>query len=153
MLTLGIGITLVDHNFSNYKWSSFLRRAHLKECFETLKKNIPNVDEKKTSNLSVLRSALRYIQVSSTLSLVIDLQCLLHVYISSHVILTWLEVYIYTMLEQKRIPPDEAFLSLLVAVVLSEDWKWDISSASLIDLKREITWIASLLLCEQSTFP
>uniref|UniRef100_A0A8C6SMI1 Max-binding protein MNT n=1 Tax=Neogobius melanostomus TaxID=47308 RepID=A0A8C6SMI1_9GOBI len=38
------------------------RRAHLKECFETLKKNIPNVDEKKTSNLSVLRSALRYIQ-------------------------------------------------------------------------------------------
>ncbi|XP_048840256.1 max-binding protein MNT-like [Brienomyrus brachyistius] len=39
------------------------RRAHLKECFETLKKNIPNVDEKKTSNLSVLRSALRYIQM------------------------------------------------------------------------------------------
>ncbi|XP_072318889.1 max-binding protein MNT [Eucyclogobius newberryi] len=38
------------------------RRAHLKGCFETLKKNIPNVDEKKTSNLSVLRSALRYIQ-------------------------------------------------------------------------------------------
>ncbi len=42
-------------------WS--FRRAHLKECFETLKKNVPNVDEKKTSNLSVLRSALRYIQV------------------------------------------------------------------------------------------
>ncbi|GAA6089364.1 MAX network transcriptional repressor b isoform X1 [Tachysurus ichikawai] len=39
------------------------RRAHLKECFETLKRNVPNVDEKKTSNLSVLRSALRYIQV------------------------------------------------------------------------------------------
>lgn len=39
------------------------RRAHLKECFETLKKNVPNIDEKKTSNLSVLRSALRYIQV------------------------------------------------------------------------------------------
>uniref|UniRef100_A0A3Q4G3N0 Max-binding protein MNT n=1 Tax=Neolamprologus brichardi TaxID=32507 RepID=A0A3Q4G3N0_NEOBR len=38
------------------------RRAHLKECFETLKKNVPNIDEKKTSNLSVLRSALRYIQ-------------------------------------------------------------------------------------------
>ncbi|XP_048023129.1 MAX network transcriptional repressor b isoform X2 [Megalobrama amblycephala] len=37
-------------------------RAHLKECFETLKRNVPNVDEKKTSNLSVLRSALRYIQ-------------------------------------------------------------------------------------------
>lgn len=43
------------------------RRAHLKECFETLKKNIPNVDEKKTSNLSVLRSALRYIQVETQL--------------------------------------------------------------------------------------
>uniref|UniRef100_A0A3B3URH3 Max-binding protein MNT n=1 Tax=Poecilia latipinna TaxID=48699 RepID=A0A3B3URH3_9TELE len=41
------------------------RRAHLKECFETLKKNVPNVDEKKTSNLSVLRSALRYIQFMS----------------------------------------------------------------------------------------
>lgn len=38
------------------------RRAHLKECFEMLKRNVPNVDEKKTSNLSVLRSALRYIQ-------------------------------------------------------------------------------------------
>ncbi|XP_014069866.1 max-binding protein MNT isoform X2 [Salmo salar] len=37
-------------------------RAHLKECFDTLKRNIPNADEKKTSNLSVLRSALRYIQ-------------------------------------------------------------------------------------------
>ncbi|XP_024051214.2 max-binding protein MNT isoform X2 [Terrapene carolina triunguis] len=37
-------------------------RAHLKECFETLKRNIPSVDDKKTSNLSVLRSALRYIQ-------------------------------------------------------------------------------------------
>lgn len=44
-------------------WPS--RRAHLKECFETLKKNVPNVDEKKTSNLSVLRSALRYIQVKA----------------------------------------------------------------------------------------
>lgn len=41
----------------------FPRRAHLKECFETLKRNIPNVDDKKTSNLSVLRTALRYIQV------------------------------------------------------------------------------------------
>lgn len=41
-----------------------VRRAHLKECFETLKKNIPNIEEKKTSNLSVLRSALRYVQVS-----------------------------------------------------------------------------------------
>ncbi|XP_055254317.1 max-binding protein MNT [Moschus berezovskii] len=43
------------------------RRAHLKECFETLKRNIPNVDDKKTSNLSVLRTALRYIQVCGVL--------------------------------------------------------------------------------------
>uniref|UniRef100_A0ACB8ECT6 Uncharacterized protein n=1 Tax=Sphaerodactylus townsendi TaxID=933632 RepID=A0ACB8ECT6_9SAUR len=42
------------------------RRAHLKECFETLKRNIPNIDDKKTSNLSVLRSALRYIQENAS---------------------------------------------------------------------------------------
>lgn len=48
------------------------RRAHLKECFETLKKNVPNVDEKKTSNLSVLRSALRYIQVKLILTLLLS---------------------------------------------------------------------------------
>lgn len=51
-------------SISNLLCVVFVRRAHLKECFETLKKNIPNIDEKKTSNLSVLRSALRYIQVS-----------------------------------------------------------------------------------------
>lgn len=39
------------------------RRAHLKECFEFLKKQLPqNQDEKKTSNLSILHHALRYIQ-------------------------------------------------------------------------------------------
>lgn len=39
------------------------RRAHLKECFESLKKQLPPTpDEKKTSNLSILHSALRYIQ-------------------------------------------------------------------------------------------
>lgn len=84
MLTPEKPFSLIKNDFL------FLRRAHLKECFETLKKNIPNVDEKKTSNLSVLRSALRYIQVRSTLSAVIDLgldvHCLLYVYISSHVI-------------------------------------------------------------------
>lgn len=43
------------------------RRAHLKECFELLKKQVPaSQDEKKTSNLSILRSAIRYIQVSSS---------------------------------------------------------------------------------------
>lgn len=36
------------------------RRAHLKECFDFLKKQLPtNLDEKKTSNLSILHSALR----------------------------------------------------------------------------------------------
>ncbi|GLV36976.1 Mnt [Carabus blaptoides fortunei] len=40
------------------------RRAHLKECFELLKKHLPpQQDEKKSSNLSILHSALRYIQV------------------------------------------------------------------------------------------
>ncbi|XP_022255536.1 flocculation protein FLO11-like [Limulus polyphemus] len=39
------------------------RRAHLKECFETLKKQLPNIDERKISNLSILRGALRYIQI------------------------------------------------------------------------------------------
>ncbi|XP_071036662.1 uncharacterized protein [Parasteatoda tepidariorum] len=38
------------------------RRAHLKECFEALKKQLPNMDERKTSNLSILRGALRFIQ-------------------------------------------------------------------------------------------
>lgn len=39
------------------------RRAHLKECFELLKRQLPvSQDEKKSSNLSILHSALRYIQ-------------------------------------------------------------------------------------------
>ncbi|CAG9833294.1 unnamed protein product [Diabrotica balteata] len=39
------------------------RRAHLKECFDLLKKQLPTTqDEKKPSNLSILHSALRYIQ-------------------------------------------------------------------------------------------
>ncbi|KAH8039869.1 hypothetical protein HPB51_009125 [Rhipicephalus microplus] len=37
-------------------------RAHLKECFETLKRQLPNMDDRKTSNLTILRGALRYIQ-------------------------------------------------------------------------------------------
>ncbi|XP_022122910.2 max-binding protein MNT isoform X2 [Pieris rapae] len=40
------------------------RRAHLKECFEMLKRQLPATpDDKKTSNLSILGSAIRYIQV------------------------------------------------------------------------------------------
>ncbi|XP_054724290.1 max-binding protein MNT-like [Uloborus diversus] len=39
------------------------RRAHLKECFEALKKQLPNMDDRKTSNLSILRGAIRFIQV------------------------------------------------------------------------------------------
>ncbi|GFT27560.1 max-binding protein MNT [Nephila pilipes] len=38
------------------------RRAHLKECFELLKKQLPNMDDRKTSNLSILRNAIRFIQ-------------------------------------------------------------------------------------------
>lgn len=40
------------------------RRAHLKECFDSLKKQVPSLEEKKTSNLNILRGALKYIQVS-----------------------------------------------------------------------------------------
>lgn len=40
------------------------RRAHLKECFDQLKKQLTlQPDEKKTSNLSILHAAIRYIQV------------------------------------------------------------------------------------------
>lgn len=40
------------------------RRAHLKECFESLKKQLPiTADEKKTSNLSILGAAIRHIQL------------------------------------------------------------------------------------------
>lgn len=38
------------------------RRAHLKECFDLLKKQLPKAqDERKSSNLSILHSAIRYI--------------------------------------------------------------------------------------------
>ncbi|XP_064652462.1 max-binding protein MNT-like [Lineus longissimus] len=39
------------------------RRAHLKECFELLKEHIPSMEDKKISNLAILRSSLRYIQI------------------------------------------------------------------------------------------
>ncbi|XP_043270248.1 max-binding protein MNT-like isoform X2 [Venturia canescens] len=38
------------------------RRAHLKECFELLKKQLPAQDEKKSSNLSILHAAIKHIQ-------------------------------------------------------------------------------------------
>nr|KAG5690633.1 hypothetical protein BaRGS_018103 [Batillaria attramentaria] len=38
------------------------RRAHLKECFDVLKKQIPQLEEKKTSNLGILRGSLKLIQ-------------------------------------------------------------------------------------------
>ncbi|VDI36358.1 MAX-binding protein [Mytilus galloprovincialis] len=38
------------------------RRAHLKECFDYLKKQIPTLEDKRTSNLGILRGSLRYIQ-------------------------------------------------------------------------------------------
>lgn len=42
------------------------RRAHLKECFESLKRQLPvTADEKKTSNLSILGAAIRHIQVKT----------------------------------------------------------------------------------------
>lgn len=38
------------------------RRAHLKECFELLRQEIPSIDDRKISNLSILQKALRYVQ-------------------------------------------------------------------------------------------
>lgn len=38
------------------------RRAHLKECFNFLKKSIPSLEDRRTSNLGILRGSLRYIQ-------------------------------------------------------------------------------------------
>lgn len=39
------------------------RRAHLKECFETLRKQLPCMEDKKISNQTILKAAHRYIQV------------------------------------------------------------------------------------------
>ena len=44
------------------------RRAHLKECFDVLKKEVPSLEDKKTSNLNILRSALKHIQVRENFS-------------------------------------------------------------------------------------
>ncbi|XP_025091462.1 max-binding protein MNT-like isoform X2 [Pomacea canaliculata] len=38
------------------------RRAHLKECFDALKQHLSSKEEKKTSNLSILRGAIKCIQ-------------------------------------------------------------------------------------------
>ncbi|XP_071946257.1 uncharacterized protein [Antedon mediterranea] len=39
------------------------RRAHLKECFEGLRCQIPNMQDHKVSNLSILRGAFRFVQI------------------------------------------------------------------------------------------
>ncbi|RXG69065.1 Max-binding protein MNT [Armadillidium vulgare] len=38
------------------------RRAHLKECFETLRRQLPCMEDKKISNQTILKAAHRYIQ-------------------------------------------------------------------------------------------
>lgn len=43
------------------------RRAHLKECFETLRRQLPSMDDKKTSNQTILKAAHKHIQVISDL--------------------------------------------------------------------------------------
>ncbi|KAG0710743.1 Max-binding protein MNT [Chionoecetes opilio] len=40
------------------------RRAHLKECFETLRRQLPSMDDKKISNQTILKAAHKHIQVS-----------------------------------------------------------------------------------------
>lgn len=39
------------------------RRAVLKDCFESLKKQIPYSDDRRSSNVDVLRMAVKYVQV------------------------------------------------------------------------------------------
>lgn len=39
------------------------RRAHLKECFERLRAELPGTDDRRASNLATLRTALRHIDV------------------------------------------------------------------------------------------
>ncbi|WAR01547.1 MNT-like protein [Mya arenaria] len=56
--------TSPDGSTSSIPDGNFLRRAHLKECFDFLKKNVPSLEEKRTSNLGILRCSLRYIQLN-----------------------------------------------------------------------------------------
>jgi len=39
------------------------RRAILKDCFESLKKQIPSSEDRRSSNLDVLQMAVKYVQV------------------------------------------------------------------------------------------
>lgn len=72
------------------------RRAHLKECFELLKKQVPaSQDEKKTSNLSILRSAIRFIQVSRCSKKYMFIQFLINTFWYSLIYLVIIIIYIY----------------------------------------------------------
>lgn len=58
------------------------RRAQLKECFEQLKKQLPNNEtDKKSSNLSILGNACRTVQVSYDLTKSINICYSLHSHI------------------------------------------------------------------------
>jgi len=39
------------------------RRAVLKDCFDGLRKQIPSMDDRRSSHLDVLRMAVKYVQV------------------------------------------------------------------------------------------
>ena len=43
----------------------FCRRAHLKDCFDSLKAEVPCQRDRKITNLQVLNLAIKYIQVGS----------------------------------------------------------------------------------------
>ena len=47
----------------------------MKECFDILKKEVPSLEDKKTSNLNILRSALKHIQVGMIFFLLSDQGC------------------------------------------------------------------------------
>jgi MAX-binding protein len=40
------------------------RRAHLKDCFDSLKAEVPRQRDRKITNLQVLNLAIKYIQVT-----------------------------------------------------------------------------------------
>ena len=50
----------------------FFRRAHLKDCFDNLKAEVPCQRDRKITNLQVLNLAIKYIQVNISLFIIIN---------------------------------------------------------------------------------
>lgn len=48
---------------NNFYTSILSRRAHLKDCFDSLKAEVPCQRDRKITNLQVLNLAIKYVQV------------------------------------------------------------------------------------------